>query len=276
MTNLKNDGRYFYGIGIAGIGLLHFFFKGFRPIILPVPAESVANISIIIYLIAIYILVSGILICIGKDIRNVCLALGVFFFGFLLFGHLPNRLNNHPEIRAAWTDAIKLFALSGGAFVMASAFPGAAPNRFFDKLYKIAPAGKYFFAIMLCLFGYAHLVNAQNISGLVPPYIPWPLFWTYVAGIALVGSALSFVINFKVKWVGLLLSSTLFLWLILLHLYYAIRFPHFQDGENIIGSFECLAFCGIALVISQLPLTKRRDMAGLNQVQKGASIEPMA
>jgi hypothetical protein len=87
---------------------------------------------------------------------------------------------------------------------------------------------------------------------LVPKYIPLALFWTYVAGIALVGSAISIFINFKVKWIGLLLGITLFLWLVLLHLYYAIRFPHFQDGENIIGSFECLAFSGIALVLSKL------------------------
>ena len=248
MTNLKNYGRVFYGLGIAGIGILHFFFKGFRPVIMPVPAESVANISIIVYLIAIYILVSGILISIGKNVRNVSLVLGVIFFIFLLLGHLPVRL----KIGSPWTDAIKIFALSGGAFVMASAFPAAAPNRFFDKLYKIAPAGKYFFAVMLLLFGYAHLVRAENISALVPKYIPWPIFWTYVAGIALIGSAIAIFINFKLKWIGLLLGITLFLWLILLHLYYAIRFPHFQNGESIIASFECLAFCGIALVLSSL------------------------
>jgi uncharacterized membrane protein len=257
MTNLKNCGRVFYGVGIIGIGILHFFFKGFRPIIMPVPAASVENITFIVYLVAIYILASGILITIGKNIRNVSLLLGVVFFIFLLIGHLPVRLNNHPEIRGAWIDAIKIMALSGGAFIMASAFPNATPRPFFKKLNKIAPAGKYFFAFMLLLFGYGHMVNAQNISGLVPKYIPWALFWTYVAGIALLGSGISFIINFKVKWVGLLLGITLFLWLILLHLYYAIRFPYFQDGENIIGSFECLAFCGTALVIATVFPKKR-------------------
>jgi hypothetical protein len=45
-----------------------------------------------------------------------------------------------------------------------------------------------------------------------------------------------------------------------LHLYYAIRFPHFQDGENIIGSLECLAFCGIALALSDLAVkTNKMD-----------------
>jgi uncharacterized membrane protein YphA (DoxX/SURF4 family) len=249
MTNLKIYGRVFYGIGIVGIGLLHFFFSGFRPIILPVPAESVADISAIVYLVAIYILVSGILITIGKNVRNVSLVLGVFFFGFLLFGHLPIRIS---VANGQWIDAIKILALSGGAFVMASAFPAANPSPFFDRLNKVAPVGKYFFATMLLLFGYSHFANAKAISGLVPKYIPGALFWTYVAGVALVGSGISFITSIKVKLVGLLLAVTLFLWLILLHIYYAVRFPLFQDGENIIGSFEALAFCGTALVISMI------------------------
>jgi uncharacterized membrane protein len=266
MTILKNYGRFFYGLGIVGIGILHFFFKGFRPIIMPVPAESVEHISIIIYLVALYILISGILICIGKNVRNVSLALGVVFFIFFLIGHLPVRL----KTGSPWIDAIKIFALSGGAFIMASAYPTATPNQFFHKLYKIAPVGKYFFAVMLLLFGISHIVNAQGISRLVPKYIPWSLFWTYVAAVALVGSAISIFINFKVKWIGLLLGITLFLWLIMLHLYYAIRFPHFQDGENIIGSFECLAFCGIALVLSSLA-SNRSKMKTMNSIHLNLS-----
>ena len=257
MTNLKNYGRIFYGIGIAGIGILHFFYKGFRPIIMPVPAESVENISILIYLIALYILVSGILVSVGKNIRNVSLILGVVFFLFLIAGHLPQRLQYHPEILGRWTDTIKLLALSGGAFIMASAFPQSAPHRFFDSLNKVAPMGTYFFASMLCLFGYGHFASAQGISTIVPGYIPWPLFWTYIAGVALVGSGIAIFINFKVKWIALLLGITLFLWLILLHLYYAIRFPDFRDGENIVGSFQCLAFCGIALVLSGISAGKK-------------------
>jgi uncharacterized membrane protein len=261
MTNLKIYGRVFYGIGIVGIGLLHFIFDGFRPIILPVPAESVASISIIVYLVAVYILVSGILITVGKNVRDVSLILGVVFFAFLLFGHLPIRIS---AANGRWIDAIKILALSGGAFVMASAFPAAHPSPFFDRLNKIAPVGKYFFATMLLLFGYSHFVSAPGISQLVPKYIPWALFWTYVGGIALVGSAASFITNIKVKPVGLLLAITLFLWVILLHIYYAVRFPLFQDGENIIGSFEALAFCGTALVIAlipQPPLTTKSAVA---------------
>nr|WP_294950584.1 hypothetical protein [uncultured Mucilaginibacter sp.] len=259
MSNLKNYGRLFYGLGIMGIGILHFFFKGFRPVIAPVTAEAVANISFIVYLVALYIIASGAFIAIGKQTRNVSLMLGVFFFICLLIGHLPVRL----RLGSPWTDAIKIFALSGGAFVIASVSPPSKPNLFFDKLYKIAPAGKYFFAIMLVIFGLGHLTIAQKISALVPKYIPWGLFWTYIAGVVLMSSGLAFIFNFKVKWLGLLLSISLFLWLVLLHMYYAIMFPSFQDGESVIAGFECAAFLGTALIISQLP--PRRKATELNK-----------
>jgi uncharacterized membrane protein len=260
MTNLKVYGRVFFGLGIAGIGIMHFFYPGFRPIIMPVPAAATQNISALIYLIAAGILVSGILICIGKNIRNTALILAISLMLFLVFGHLPNRLKYHPEIMGYWIDTIKLFALSGGALAIGQAFPAGVSNRFFDVVSLASPAGRYFFGFMLCFFSIGHLINADQVSPLVPPYIPWPLFWTYAGGVALVTSGISIFINFKVKFMGLLLATVLFLWLFLLHLYYAFRYPEFRDGENIIGSFECLAFCGIALVISMSSVRKQASV----------------
>jgi uncharacterized membrane protein len=264
MINFKNSGRIFFGVGIFGIGILHFFYNGFRPIILPVPAESVEHTSGLVYLIAAFIMLSGALIIMGFHTRNVSLLLGLVLFIFFIGGHLPVRIKEgNPYI-----DMIKIFALSGGAFVMARAFPASSSGSFFNALNKVAGVGKYFFAIMLFLFGLSHLISGEAVSRLVPPYLPWALFWTYLGGIALVGSSLAFIINMKARVTGILLGITLFLWLIMLHLYYAIRFPEFQDGENIIGSFECLAFCGIALVISQLPTP--------NDIAKKKSADPLA
>ena len=250
MTNLKIYGRIFYGIGIAGIGGMHFFYKGIRPIIAPFPPEATANISILVYLMALYIVASGLLIAVGRYVKPTALILAVFFFICLLLGHVPSRLQNHPENVGFWTDTIKMLALSGGAFIAALAYPEEGLLAVFDKLSKIAPLGIWFYAVMLCIFGIEHFLAAEPISKIVPKYIPWPVFWTYMAGIALVGSGLSFLIKFKVRQIGLLFALVLFLWLVMLHLYYAFRFPLFRDGDNIIGSFECLAFCGTALLIS--------------------------
>ncbi|MFD2164538.1 hypothetical protein ACFSJU_19185 [Paradesertivirga mongoliensis] len=259
MTKLKICGRVFFGLGVSGIAILHFFFNGFRPVIMPVSPESVAGFTIFVYVIAIYLLVSGILICLGRHVRQSSLMLAAVFFIFLLVGHLPVRLLDQPEVRATWIDAIKLLALSGGALIVASASQDAKRNNFFDALNKLTPAGKFFFAFMLGIFGYGHLAGAQKVSGMVPKYIPWALMWTYISGIALGGFSIALLINFKTKLVGILLGITLFLWLIMLHIYYAIRFPLFKEGENITGAFVCLAFCGIALVIAAAAAKKEKD-----------------
>jgi uncharacterized membrane protein YphA (DoxX/SURF4 family) len=217
---------------------------------MPISYDIAKDISIIVYFMAVYILLSGILITIGKYVKPIALILAIFLFACLLLGHIPARLLHYSVVVNNWMDAIKILALSGGALITALAYPEGSTTGIFNKLNKIAPAGIWFFAIMLCLFGFGHLRNAQNVSKLVPKYIPWAIFWTYVSGIALLGSGISFLIGFQVKRIAFLLGVALFLWLIMLHLYYAIRFPQFQDGENIIGSFECLAFCGIALLIS--------------------------
>ena len=254
MVNLKKVGRVFYGLGIAGIGILHFVFPGFRPIIIPVPPEATQNFYILIYIFALYLVASGLWIALGKYVKSISILLGYVLLLFLLLGHLPNRIKHHPEINGYWIDAFKLLALTGGAFVISLAFPDTFTSKFLEKAAKIARLGKYFFAIMLIDFGIGHLLNPRSVGGLVPKWIPFHVFWACFTGIALVGSGISIFINFRVKLIGLLLAIMLFSWLVLIHIPFAIRFPTWRSGENIVGSFECLAFCGIALIMALSPM----------------------
>jgi len=90
-----------------------------------------------------------------------------------------------------------------------------------------------------------------GISNLVPKFIPFPKFWTFMGGIALMGGAISIFMRHKTKEIMLLLAAVLFIWLLSLHLYYAIRYPQWNEGQNFVGVITCMAFCGIALMISQ-------------------------
>jgi uncharacterized membrane protein len=254
---LAPTGRIFYGLAIAGIGLMHFLYEGFRPIILPLAAEVVRNYSFAVYVVGAYILVSGIFIVAGKKTHAVTTVLGIAFLLFLLFGHLPIRLLTDLEIRESWIDTIKLLALSGGAFVISETVSYRLSDKAQKYFHRLTQLGSYFFAVMLILFGTAHLISPMKISELVPKYIPFPIFWTLIGGIALIGSGLCIFFKYQLRTVSILLAIMLFLWLLMLHLYYAFHFPEFQDGENIIGSLQCLAFCGIALTVSEFPKPKK-------------------
>ena len=248
--NLKYAGRIFYGIAIIGIGVLHFFFKGFRPLISATQPENPENVSNIIYVFALYLITSGILILVGKKLKTTSILLACVLLVFLILGHLPKRIIDHPELLGNWTNALKLGTLVGGAFLISRSNSEDTSNNFISVLGKLAPFGKYFFSAMLIVFGIDHFIYQEFVSGLVPKWMPFPMFWTYLTGIALLGSGISILINFKTKTIFQLAAIMLFIWLLTIHIPLAIRFPHWNDGENIIGSFQCLAFTGIALMLA--------------------------
>lgn len=248
MLNISTIGRIFYGTGIAGIGLLHFFFKGFRPLLAPLQPIETESIQVLIYVLAVYLIVSGLLIVAGKSIRIVAGLLALVLLLFFLLGHLPNRLRYSPEILGAWTDAIKVLAISGGAFILSNT-DNSTKNRLFLPLQIAAQVGSYCFAFMLVVFGIDHFLYTSFVNTLVPAWIPMPGFWTYFTGFALLASGIAIAFKFWIYMVALLLAFMLFLWLILLHIPYS--FIHTVNGGNdIISSFVCLTFCGIALLVA--------------------------
>ena len=249
MHNLKLIARIFYGAGIAGIGALHFFYPGFRPVILPVPPEATMHLSVLVYVTGAFLLITGLLIAFGKYVHTTALLLALVLFLFFVGGHLPNRLTNMINVLGAWTDALKLLALCGGALIVARAFPGNANTGFMHTLYKTSFLGRYFFGLMLLLFGIDHFLYTDLVKTLVPAWIPGALLWTYVAGIALIGAGLSFITNIKRKPVALLAGTMLFLWLILLHIPRAVTMDTSTDPNEIVSMFECLAFSGMALLL---------------------------
>ncbi len=249
MKNLKTTARIFYGLGIAGIGILHFLYPGFRPVILPVPVEATESLSVLVYITGAFLLVEGLLITIGKWVKTSALILAAVFLLFFLFGHLPNRLTHMVTVIGAWTDALKLLALAGGALIVARTFSDGRHSRFIDAIDKLSFLGRYFFGIMLVVFGLDHFVYTDFVKTLVPLWIPGNLFWTYVAGIALIGSGLAFIINFKVKLISILTGTMLFVWLILLHIPRAVTMDTSKDPNEIVSVFECLAFSGIAFLL---------------------------
>jgi len=248
MGNLTTLGRVFFGLGIAGIGVLHFFFPGIRPIIIPGLSSASPTLSILGYLIGILLIVIGVLISAGIKHSTPSLLMGIAFLILGVFIHLPFFANSP---RPFWVNLNKVFALSGGFLLVSTIYAPMLRPKIFTSLSKLAVVGKYLFAIMLFDFGIGHLLASAAIGGLVPKYIPFPQFWAFLGGIALTGSAISIFSNIWIKKVMILLAAVLFIWLISLHLYHTILHPNWQEGENFIGTFTCLSFCGIALLISQ-------------------------
>ena len=60
--------------------------------------------------------------------------------------------------------------------------------------------GPIFEAVSLAIFAAEHFLAARDLMGIVPRWLPGPLFWTYFVGAAWLAAAISFVIWRQVRW----------------------------------------------------------------------------
>ncbi len=74
------------------------------------------------------------------------------------------------------------------------------------------------FAIPFAIFGAFHFVNAQQMSGMVPSYIPGGVIWVYLTGAFLIMAAVALIINKFAKLAGYLLAALLLTFILTLHL----------------------------------------------------------
>lgn len=255
MEKLIRAGRAFYGIGIAGIGIQHFIYSDFRPMILPFWPSAIPGPATWALVFGGILILSGAVIAFSKKARMVSIVLGVLFFLLFFCFHVYNQvfLSPYSFHFGSWTNPLKELAFSGGAFIMAASFP-EEKSILSNKLLLIL--GRIFFAIMLIVFGIDHFLYVEFVAKLVPGWIPRSVFWTYFGAVALIGSGVCIMLNIKIKLVGFLLGLMLFLWFIILHIPRAIAYPDMEKGNELTSVFQALAFSGIAFLLSGLAPAK--------------------
>jgi uncharacterized membrane protein len=263
MKQLTKIGRTFYGIGIVALGVHQLITKDFRPEIVP-PFPAWAHHYIFfpilsgIALIIVGIIISGLFKIKLVSTKSICLYLGLCFLVLIILCHLPYILFFSPYKVSrldVWFGVGEALAYSGGAFVMAGSFPesgssGKGEKPFELLLARLIPLGRIFYSVLIILFGFSHFVFTDFVSTMVPKWIGSPLFWTYFAGVALIGAGIAVIFKIWIKLVALLLAIMLFLFFILFHVPDATANPYAGGGNEIVRAFVALLFCGIALVIA--------------------------
>ena len=91
---------------------------------------------------------------------------------------------------------------------------------------KVIVLGPVFMAVALAIFAAEHFTAARDLMGIVPKWLPGPLFWTYFVGAAWAAAAISFVVWRYVGWSALLTAVMLLLIVITIDLPGVPKFPH--------------------------------------------------
>jgi len=102
-----------------------------------------------------------------------------------------------------------------------------AQARGFDKIVALS---NLCFAAPLAVFGALHLAAAASLMSMVPSYMPWPLFWAYFFGVALLAASLSIATKIQVRWSGLLFGIAMFSFVAMLDIPGSLATPRDRFG----------------------------------------------
>ena len=134
---------------------------------------------------------------------------------------------------------------------------------------KALVLGPVFEAGAMAVFGAEHFLAAQDIMGLVPRWLPGPLFWTYFVGAAWIAAAISFIAWRQVRWSAGLLA------LAFLIIVASIDLPNLpiNVGKRLFWTltFRELAFAGGAMVLAG-SMWPHRTLASITLIRLGRGI----
>ena len=92
-----------------------------------------------------------------------------------------------------------------------------------EKLLVLAPV---FEAAPLAVFAMEHFTAARDLMSIVPSWLPWHLFWTYLVGVCLLAAAVSFIAWRCVRWSALLLALLFLIFVATIDLEGLFQEPH--------------------------------------------------
>lgn len=144
----------------------------------------------------------------------------------------------HPIILAMFFEFSRTVAATCAAGIVLIAIGIlAARNDVAEArgLGKIVALANLCFGAPLAVFGAEHFAAAHGISQLVPKFMPWPLFWTYFVGFALIAAGLSIATKIRVEWSGLWFGIMMFLFVAMMDIPGTVAQPH----NRIIWALMC-------------------------------------
>jgi len=252
MLKLRNLGRVFFGIAIAGIGFVSIYYRDFPYMLIPSNHSGIANPGLLASISGALLILAGICAIFEQQILLTSLLLGTVLLLVFSFYFIPYELLDTSGYMhlGEWENAEKELALASGAFVIAGCFSEKNNRLLIRFLRKLIPLGPFLFSLVIISFGIDHLLYAKDASDYIPSWISHPLFWIRFTGLALIGSGISIFLKIKVRLFAALLGTMILIWFVILHIPKVIASPSMYAAGEITSAFLALAYSGISFIIA--------------------------
>src|ERR1017187_87067 len=191
-----------------------------------------------------------------KFVRLSSTLLGLMFLLFVCMIYVPSALT-HAKDRFAWIYALRDLSFCAGAWALASLCSRASAPQLSKWMIVFA---RIVIALAAIFYGVQHFLHPQFAPGVplelkMPPWVPLPGLWSYLAGAVLLAAGIALALNRKPRLaaasIGALMTGlTVFPYLAILLL--ARGAPEFNEAINYVA--DTLLYAGSALALaSALP-----------------------
>jgi uncharacterized membrane protein len=174
--------------------------------------------------------------------RGIALGLGLACFALALLTQLPPAIANPANI-GRWVSLGKAFTIAGCAFTVAGSL-GAWLGELSPRLFVLY--GKWSLGAFMIYSGILHFQLRAFVAGLFPPWIPFHMAFTLIAGVLLICGGLGMMVPATTDLASLLSGIMILAWVPLIHIPLTLKNLH-NSGESV-PVFEALAFGSLALL----------------------------
>ena len=237
-------GRILFALSIVASGIYQLVTGRFvnlvpvNPAHLPPPWQ--------VYLFGVLFVLIGVGLLVGRTVSAAAITLAtlllVLFFGFGLRVAFA-----HASMGYVWVDPLMILALLGGvglAVVPRDGSPGGPLDRVFEKATRFVPLA---LGAFLAYCGALHFPYAKYVAGLIPPWIPAHMFWTYFAAVALIAGGIGVLVPQTARLAATLSGIMLFSWVFLVHIPLAINTHTVSEVSR---GFQALQDSAVAFMLA--------------------------
>jgi uncharacterized membrane protein len=241
--------RRIFGAAVGLVGLVHLIAGEAPTRLFPLWPDGLPGRPLWAHLAGAILLLLGILLIIERRHREAATGIAVVVLVSVLTQHLPRAVPS-GTLGVPWLSVLKFAALAAGAAFVAQGIPRPAPHSRVDRgLRAGAMAAPWLLGAFMAYSGYMHLRFTLSVTRLLPPWMPWPMFWVRFTGIALIAGGIGLLVPRTARLAALLTGAMIAGFFLLVHVPRTLADPGGSTGWLELG--ESAAYCMIALLLAR-------------------------
>ncbi|HEY6640734.1 DoxX family membrane protein [Povalibacter sp.] len=261
-----------YGLGSLILGIVGARVGDFAMQWQPVPA-GIPGRTVLAYLSALILIALGTAMLTGIRPRATLLAATIFYGLWVVLLHLPAAIANASQLYE-WNGLAEILAITaGGAAGWALADAATTQSN------RVAHIARLIFGTCLLVFGTSHFVYDDFSAGLIPGWLPAPLFWVYLTGAGHAAAGLAFLAGVATRLASTLLAAMFACFVLLLHLPRVLAHPELRVEWTMLGIAVTLTGAAWLLRATVYPSSSRSTddaIAAVNRDRQSALADQAA